>query len=104
MSFFPIIILTFTWWSVDLNASASHFFYQHHKTEKLIEKRVDALSRTMSMASHITKPCSGPQDQLCINNYQIILWEDICNFHFVFYEASMGTGFCRGGKMVKVCS
>jgi len=56
----------------------------------------------MLMASHITKPCSGPQDQLCKNNYQTILQKDTCNFHFVSYEASMGTGFFRGGKMVEV--
>jgi len=102
ISFFPITMQTFTWWSVDLNASTSHCIYQHNKTEKLVEKRVDARSKTMLMASHITEPCSGPQDQLCTNNYQIVLRKDTCNFHFVFYEASMGTGFCHGGKMVEV--
>ena len=55
----------------------------------------------MLMASHITKPCSEPQDQLCTNSYQFILQKDTCNSHFVFYVASVGTGFCRGGKMVE---
>jgi hypothetical protein len=100
--FFPVIIQTFTWRSADLNASTSHCIYRHHKREKMVEKRVDARSRTTLMASHITEPCSGPEDQLCTNNYQTVLRKDTCNLHFVFYEASMGTGFCRGGKKVEV--
>ena len=65
--------------------------------QKLVERKVNTHSRTKLMASHITKPCSGPQDQLCTNNYQTVLQKGTCNFHFCFYEASMGTGFFRGG-------
>jgi hypothetical protein len=61
---FPIVIKIFTWWLADLNASIIQLFYQHHKIEKMVEKRVDARSRITLVASHTTKPCSGPQDQL----------------------------------------